>query len=287
MIDRAALEMQMGASVSSERISGVNDNMTQCHYHDFYELYYLEDGERYHVAGDRITKIKAGEFILFPPYVLHRSFGEKDVIFKRIVLYFSRTAIPSTLDERLESDGVVVFSPTGSVSNSLRTMICRLRDEEDVPDKYSGIMKESELREFLISILRSGMERKRPAYEDRITKILSYLNNNYGKEITLQELGDVANVSIYHLSREFKRYTNTTIVEYLTKIRILHAERMFLETDNNMTEIAYATGFTNLNHFSRTFKQVTGETPTTMKKRLRNKNGHVADTRTDFKQYLT
>lgn len=47
MIDQAGIMMAQGAEIACERIAGVNDNMTQPHYHNYYELYYLEKGERY------------------------------------------------------------------------------------------------------------------------------------------------------------------------------------------------------------------------------------------------
>ena len=49
MIDQAGIMMAQGRSIASERIQGVNDNMSKSHYHDYFELYYLEEGERYHI----------------------------------------------------------------------------------------------------------------------------------------------------------------------------------------------------------------------------------------------
>lgn len=83
MIDQAGIMMAQGALIASERIIGVNDNMAQSHYHEYFELYYLETGERFHMVQDRCYKMTAGEFIIFPPYVMHYSYGEKDMPFKR------------------------------------------------------------------------------------------------------------------------------------------------------------------------------------------------------------
>ena len=46
MIDQAGILMAQGLGIASERIQGVNDNMSQSHYHEYYEIYYLEAGER-------------------------------------------------------------------------------------------------------------------------------------------------------------------------------------------------------------------------------------------------
>ena len=64
MIDQAGIMMAQGALIASERIIGVNDNMAQSHYHEYFELYYLETGERFHMVQDRCYKMTAGEFII-------------------------------------------------------------------------------------------------------------------------------------------------------------------------------------------------------------------------------
>ena len=48
MKDIAQSNMSLGKSMSAAYISSVNDNMSQLHYHDYYELYFLDNGERYH-----------------------------------------------------------------------------------------------------------------------------------------------------------------------------------------------------------------------------------------------
>ena len=52
MIDQAGIMMAQGRSIAGERIQGVNDNMSKSHYHDYFELYYLEEGERFHIIQD-------------------------------------------------------------------------------------------------------------------------------------------------------------------------------------------------------------------------------------------
>ena len=46
MLDNAGIKMAQGEKISCEQIDGVNDNMSEPHFHDFFELYYLESGER-------------------------------------------------------------------------------------------------------------------------------------------------------------------------------------------------------------------------------------------------
>ena len=68
MIDVAQTSMAAGAACAIAQVTGVNDNMSQSHYHDYFELYFLDSGERYHLMDDKLFKLQAGDCILF----LHR-----------------------------------------------------------------------------------------------------------------------------------------------------------------------------------------------------------------------
>ena len=59
MIDQAGILMAQGLGIASERIQGVNDNMSQSHYHEYYEIYYLEAGERFHMVEDQLLSLAA------------------------------------------------------------------------------------------------------------------------------------------------------------------------------------------------------------------------------------
>ena len=81
MIDVAQTSMAAGAACAIAQVTGVNDNMSQSHYHDYFELYFLDSGERYHLMDDKLFKLQAGDCILFPPQTMHRSYGDQDMAF--------------------------------------------------------------------------------------------------------------------------------------------------------------------------------------------------------------
>ena len=57
MIDVAQTSMAAGAACAIAQVTGVNDNMSQSHYHDYFELYFLDSGERYHLMDDKLFKL--------------------------------------------------------------------------------------------------------------------------------------------------------------------------------------------------------------------------------------
>ena len=60
------------------------------------------------MVEDQLYHMEQGEFMIFPPYVMHHSYGEKNVPFKRLVLYFTPEEVlwPSILTELKEEIGV-------------------------------------------------------------------------------------------------------------------------------------------------------------------------------------
>ena len=244
MIDQAGIMMAQGYSIASERIAGVNDNMAKSHYHDYFELYYLEAGERYHMIQDRLYKIYPGEFLIFPPYMMHHSYGEKNVEFKRLLLYFRKEEVSSPSLLHILEEGTGVYKPDMRMySHTLLNMI-------------------------LLIIVRQIQTPVKEEKKGRMGEVINYIHTHYQEDITLDSLAQRFYVSPYYLCREFKKYTNSTIIQYLNVTRIMNAQRKFMETDRNITEISKATGFSNITHFNRVFKSVTGMTPSGYRKLL-------------------
>ena len=104
------------------------------------------------------------------------------------------------------------------------------------------------------------------------------------EDISVNQLAEILYVSPYHLCHEFKNATGKTIIQYLNTTRILHAQRLMLETDYNITQISREVGFSNLTHFNRTFKKITGVAPREKKKLYQNKKDGTAASRSDRKK---
>lgn len=277
MIDQAGIMMAQGHQIASERLSGVNDNMSQSHYHNYYEIYFLEDGERYQRIRDELYILKPGELMLFSPYVMHFSYGAKDVPFKRIVLYFHRDEVDSPeLAEALDrSNGMY------RMELKERRMIHRLMDlllqEQQKPGEFHKAYEHMLLNLLLVQIVRLERSKTPEKTEEvsRIDQVIRYVHMHYMEDINLEMLAQMFYVSPYYLCREFKQHTNSTIVHYVNATRVMNAQRKFMETDKNITEISKETGFSNLTHFNRVFKSVTGMTPSGFRKSHRNQEFYV------------
>ncbi len=98
--------------------------------------------------------------------------------------------------------------------------------------------------------------------KDEIDFILSYIDEHYAEDITLNQLADLVHFSPSHLSRLFHAKTEMTLRTYLRKKRIDQALLLLRTTQKSTTDIAVECGFGNLSHFYRVFRTETGRTPT-------------------------
>ena len=106
-------------------------------------------------------------------------------------------------------------------------------------------------------------------YVDKFNLILKYIEQNYANDITLEKLADIAGYSPYHFSRTFKKYSNTTFINFLNRRRIKAAELLLLESGSSITDVAMQVGFASLTTFNRVFKSINGCTPSEYKKLYR------------------
>lgn len=95
----------------------------------------------------------------------------------------------------------------------------------------------------------------------RILKVKNYITQNFDGELKLERLADLAHMSRSAFSRFFKMHTGRTLTDYIADIRLGHATRMLIDTNESVAEISYKCGFNNLSNFNRIFKRRKGCAP--------------------------
>ena len=98
--------------------------------------------------------------------------------------------------------------------------------------------------------------------EYRIKKILVFIDANYGRAISIEDIAGSANISISTCLRLFKTVLGTTPIQYLMKYRVGKAvEELKLNDGRTISEIAHSCGFTDASYFNRCFRREYGTTP--------------------------
>ncbi len=128
--------------------------------------------------------------------------------------------------------------------------------------------------QFLLNLMSDSIEKHMNQYECRFSdfeRIIGYIDHNFQREITLEDLAVISNYNPSYISQMFRRKFGFTLTEYITGVRIRKAKELLLNSGMCMSEIAYATGFKDQNYFSRVFKSLAAFSPMAYRKRYRDK----------------
>lgn len=100
----------------------------------------------------------------------------------------------------------------------------------------------------------------------RIMPVLEYIDKNYFREISLDEISGVLNINPYYFCRLFKSATGSSFCEYLNFVRISKSEKLFKTNEKSIMEISLDVGFSSVTYFNRIFRKYKGCTPTVYRK---------------------
>lgn len=108
--------------------------------------------------------------------------------------------------------------------------------------------------------------------EGKVSKVIvdakKFIETNYSKEITLEEVAKNVSISPQYFSKLFKEETGDNFIEYLTKVRIEQGKNLLKNTNYSVKEICYKIGYSDPNYFSRLFKKNVGVSPTEYFKKM-------------------
>ena len=101
----------------------------------------------------------------------------------------------------------------------------------------------------------------------QLRRVAEYIQANLEVPISLQALGEVAQMSVFHFSRLFKARTGVTPHQYVLKLRISRAKSLLNDPSRTMADIAAQCGFAHQQHFADAFRRNAGVTPTAYRER--------------------
>ncbi len=104
---------------------------------------------------------------------------------------------------------------------------------------------------------------------NRINLIFNFVQEEFRRHITLEEIADKVSMSVPGFCRYFKKVTGKTFTQFVNEYRLVHAAKLLHEKQTSITDICYESGFSNFSHFSKLFKQFSGKTPSMYRNELK------------------
>lgn len=158
-----------------------------------------------------------------------------------------------------------------SVQNQLLQklrQLSRLQEQTDVELQTRNLV--SEIWLLLLEELTHTELRSSPSKnQDRILTMLAFLQENYARKLTLQDIADAGAVSTRECLRCFRNAIHQSPMEYLMEYRVQAAARLLETTDLTVTEISMRTGWGSGSYFTKTFRTLRGKTPNAYRKEYR------------------
>ena len=247
----------------------MNTFPSSLHSHDYYELVIFVEGEINYVCESSVYSPKRGDVIIIPPGKFHMSKlkGER-THYKRHVFYLYPNAFDAVgcclADVLLRADDAVLFS-----------LSSKEKGEEllALAEKLSGALKRSDdplsralgfgyIIEIFCSLGRKDIRTRgdTETLPENILALKEYIDAHFAEIESVSEVSEHFFYSREYISRLFKKYYDTTVMDYIHELRVAKAKSLIGE-GLQMIDVCYAVGYASLSTFIRTFRRATGMTP--------------------------
>ncbi len=253
---------------------GHHDFSNDMHIHeDFYELTIVLDGTALHLVNGESHFIKKGDVFCVDDRSEHcftqcQSFRICNMMFRPTEMF---VAFPDL--QHLPGFHALFGSHEGGAFRSrLRLNITDFEETERLIDRMieeyrscrAGFV--STVTAYFIQLVsylsrRYSEEQIVSAGSTTFTKAVAFMENSFTERISLEQIADIAGMSVRHFQRQFKNIYLITPQEYIVMLRMQKAIQLLLRTDMTITEIAPECGYQDSNLFSRQFRKNTGLSP--------------------------
>ena len=246
------------------------------HFHDFDKLVILISGAVDYRVENINYQLRPWDVLLVKHHTIHKAEIDRREPYERIIIYLDRRYFENIMpDAKLmecfdiaDRHGRHLLHAAPEQLEELRAAIERyeaLRGDE----RFGAFaMGETMMIQLLIHISRLSevepgeMETK---YDPKIQQVLSYINENFTRELSVDALAERVFLSKYYFMRLFKSQTGTTVYAYVRQKRLMHAARMIRE-GVSAQKAAADSGFSDYSAFHRAFRDSFGISPGSLKK---------------------
>lgn len=256
------------------------------HNHDFYEMFYVVEGEFKQSIGNQIFTMQTGDICLIPPGIYHTLYVDNPSIVLNILIdkeTFQEIFLNNIVGNQIfanffktdfytkEITNYIIFRTYGD--EKIKHTILKMDLELVNKDKYYAPMVHSLLLQ-LISLLLRKYEKDaiipQKSHANKLDlELVEFINNNY-QTVTLSMLAKRTNYSEQYISQRLKSATGMSFEKYLLSQRMRESQYLLKYTNSKINEISFSVGYKNTATFIRAFKRFYQMTPSQFRNKLRS-----------------
>jgi len=232
-----------------------------------FELFVVTDGILYIAADDTEYTVKKGEYLLMPPTKKQHGYKPGDCSF--YWLHFYPVSAYDTLEadiRNIEHDSISITIPEYGKLQSYERMVVLMKQLQDSERRYgmrclnnfntSVILSELSAQSFIYRKY-NNTDNSSQLYND----IVDYITLNICSNLKVTDIADYFGYNEKYLTTYFKKWSNTSIKQFIIQTKMDHAKAELSETNHSISQIGYNIGYSDSHNFTNAFKKVTGLTP--------------------------
>lgn len=226
------------------------------HYHETFCISLIYKGIEVIDWGHQKMYSEAGSITITNPGEIHanplldpKAHLEFDTIYisKDLMKYLFQGKSPVFVDQKIESQ------PTNEVFIQLRNAL-HTNNHQAVE---MLLFKLADRLKYHVQETREGVQR---AGYGNFENVISYIEHNITEKIQLEELSKIAHLNKFGFAKKFKALVGLTPIHYILMKKVF-ASKKLITADTELTGIAYEYNFSDMAHFSKTFKRFVGVSP--------------------------
>nr|WP_245624984.1 AraC family transcriptional regulator [Paenibacillus stellifer] len=245
------------------------------HWHEHLEFLYIASGSATIECSATQLHAESGDLVVVNSNELHYGISTADDLFYYVIIV-DLSLLQSHFVDAIETKFITPISRnlmlfenliTGDadINNCLISLVRELNErslgyELSIKSHLYGLLTVL-VRKYVTPATEADAYRHRQQDLERFHFVFQYVDEHYNEKITVEQLAALVPLSRVHFSRLFKQLTNKTITEYINLVRINRSEDLLRSTGMNVSEIALATGFSDVYYFSRMFKRLKKVSP--------------------------
>lgn len=244
------------------------------HYHPEYELTYIASSHGVRYVGNSMENFTSGDLVLLGPNLPHcwKNTEKQEALAEAVVFQWKENMLGEDWMNKQEFAAIqklLKLSVRGikfneEVAIQLKEKIYRLLD---VPSFEKLILLLEILQDLALTtdfdiLCEHGFDSNLNFNDsERINTVYQYVKKYYHQKITLEDVAKEVNMSKEYFSRYFSSIMNKAFFTFLNEYRINNACRLLIESDLQVSELCYCSGYESIPYFYKQFKKIKGVSP--------------------------